>query len=329
MSAITWVPSQVPVKNNLTAWKNIFNDLTTYMSSCGLTQASDTGQLTISSVSSLPSIGTYAGYQIWTFSDTLQATYPIYMKFEFGVGVDGGGNGTDWSASSTPMLRVSVGSGTNGAGTLTGAVSTTYISPQNNTNTIGDVGDNTVTGTSWIVWNATYGFFGVAYGAGSRDTNSGEANGSAQIGATATMFVQRTHDASMNPTNIGVMVAGPERNITGSSNANNYPMKCQYLTFASSSASTARTSLQYRLGANTLTNNSGVIGLQRVWAQSPSLVSWNCLLTYNNADFSEGTQFTASPVNGTPLTFVALGNHSNVITDTNVGSAGCIAMLFQ
>lgn len=69
---------------------------------CGLTQASDTGQIDWSTVT-LPGTSTYGGYEIWDFES-------YKLKMEYGIG----------GAATRPALRVSLGTGTNGTGTLTG-----------------------------------------------------------------------------------------------------------------------------------------------------------------------------------------------------------------
>jgi hypothetical protein len=79
----------------------------------GLIQTSDTGQLDISAIASVPAVNNYSGYRIYRFNDSRQGTDPLFIKVEFGSG-DG---------QSYTCLRVSTGTGTNGAGTLTGQVS--------------------------------------------------------------------------------------------------------------------------------------------------------------------------------------------------------------
>lgn len=81
------------------------------ISSLGLVQTSDTGQINWASVTS-PAQNTYAGYEIWKNSaDPYFATLPIYFKIEYGTtNIPNGG----------PALRVQCGTGSDGSGTLTG-----------------------------------------------------------------------------------------------------------------------------------------------------------------------------------------------------------------
>jgi hypothetical protein len=83
---------------------------------CGLVQTSDTGQLNPATATFPGSNYGIAGYWIYRFNDTLQATAPIFIKVEPGRG----------DALNEPYIRISVGSATNGAGALTG-VSTQTI----------------------------------------------------------------------------------------------------------------------------------------------------------------------------------------------------------
>lgn len=76
--------------------------------SFGWTQSSDTGQVTWSSVSAVPS-STYV-YEIWEMADTLQSTMPVFVKIQYGY------------SSTAPRIGITVGTGSNGTGTITGVV---------------------------------------------------------------------------------------------------------------------------------------------------------------------------------------------------------------
>jgi hypothetical protein len=88
--------------------------LTNLVTNCGMTQTADTGQINPATVA-LPGAGaTSAGYAILAFNDTLQSTAPIYLKLEFGTG----------ATTVAPGLWITIGTGSNGSGTLTGTVGT-------------------------------------------------------------------------------------------------------------------------------------------------------------------------------------------------------------
>lgn len=79
-------------------------------SGSGLSQTSDTGQVNWSSIASVPTSGNYV-YEMYKNTDALTT---FYFKIEYGTG----------SSSSNPRIRISIGTSTNGAGTLSGFVTT-------------------------------------------------------------------------------------------------------------------------------------------------------------------------------------------------------------
>lgn len=85
-----------------------------------LTQTADTGQINWATVNR-PGTNTAAGYEIWQLTDSLGVSSPIYLKVEYGTG----------GVATAPYLAVTVGTGTNGSGTLTGSVSTQYNCSRN------------------------------------------------------------------------------------------------------------------------------------------------------------------------------------------------------
>ena len=77
-----------------------------------LTKTSDTGQIAKPITAARPT-GTnqYAGYEIFRFNDAYQATYPIYLKVQYGFGGENG----------RPTLSIQTGTGSDGAGNITGS----------------------------------------------------------------------------------------------------------------------------------------------------------------------------------------------------------------
>lgn len=89
------------------------------LAAVGMVKAADTGQIDWATVLKPTVASTFAGYEMWRFSDTLQATKPVFIKVEYGVA----------TAVSTPNTAFTVGTVTNGAGTFTGpAVGTRKVS---------------------------------------------------------------------------------------------------------------------------------------------------------------------------------------------------------
>lgn len=78
----------------------------------GLVQTSDTGQINWATVAR-PGIGVLAGYEMWRFADSLQATKPVFIRLDYGIAT---------AVNDRPRIIARVGTATDGAGTLTGQV---------------------------------------------------------------------------------------------------------------------------------------------------------------------------------------------------------------
>lgn len=91
------------------AWGKGVSDL---LAAVGLTRTADTGQVDWATVLR-PGINTDAGYEMWRFADTLQATAPVFIKVTYGTA----------ATASIPRLLLQVGAASSGSGALSGAVS--------------------------------------------------------------------------------------------------------------------------------------------------------------------------------------------------------------
>lgn len=90
--------------------------LNAQIAAVGLVKTADTGQIDWTTVLK-PSAGNQkVGYEIWRFNDALQSTKPVFIRIDYGSGSAGG---------SLPSLWATIGTGTNGAGTVTGQVGST------------------------------------------------------------------------------------------------------------------------------------------------------------------------------------------------------------
>jgi hypothetical protein len=122
--------------------------ITQLVTTCGVTQTTDTGQINTSTVTR-PAINTAGGYVILKFNDTLQATAPVFIKLEFGTA----------NAAANPNMWITVGTGSNGSGTITGTAITARSAVCN-----GSAPTSTSTSyTSRYVYNSTYGVLGLAW----------------------------------------------------------------------------------------------------------------------------------------------------------------------
>ncbi|MGO4700290.1 hypothetical protein [Dyella sp. 2RAB6] len=86
------------------------SELSAALDSLGLfPKSADSGQINWTTVTRA-SAGNFAGYEIRYLNDSLNATAPVYVKIEFG---------TAGAGSDRPMLRYTIGKGSNGSGTIT------------------------------------------------------------------------------------------------------------------------------------------------------------------------------------------------------------------
>ncbi len=82
----------------------------------GWVRTSDTGQVDWGTVASTGTTNAAYGYSIFRMADSLQSSYPVFIKVEYGSG----------GTPQTACLWIQVGTGSNGTGTLTGAITGRY-----------------------------------------------------------------------------------------------------------------------------------------------------------------------------------------------------------
>jgi hypothetical protein len=126
---------------------------------CGMVQTADTGQIALATVLRPTVVNTYAGYEILRFNDALQAQTPIFLKIEYGVD----------SQVDRPSLAITMGQGSNGAGTLTGTLSSRRVLSPTASKTTGatlSLYASGAEGRMWLLTNAdfTSTSFGLLFG---------------------------------------------------------------------------------------------------------------------------------------------------------------------
>jgi hypothetical protein len=92
--------------STLANFKQWASAISAFFATAGWSQAADTGQVNWSTIASVPGSGAYV-YEVWQPNDGLTT---FYLKVEYG----------NVSGTNCPSLRLSIGTGTNGSGTLTG-----------------------------------------------------------------------------------------------------------------------------------------------------------------------------------------------------------------
>jgi len=81
-------------------------EVSTQLAAIGLVATADTGQINWTTVVYSSTASSVGGYEIWRFADST-----IYFKMEYGTGPNGAGY---------PSMWMTVGTGSNGSGTITG-----------------------------------------------------------------------------------------------------------------------------------------------------------------------------------------------------------------
>lgn len=326
-----WVPPVIPVRNNLAVWKELFLDVHNNLIEAGLVQTEDAGQLDISAVASLPSMGSFAGYRMYRFDDGLQDESPIFIKIEFGVGPEGLRSTPSQRKSDAPNLRVTVGNSTDGAGQVVGEYARHFHCPQEYSLTNGGGSDdNETNGLSYCCRNDDIGFFGFVYGAGSRN-NPPQHSSSADLLATLVFFIQRSIGEDGIPSADGFALMSPQLTSGGNNhNIASNPAGCQYVSkdYVQPWDGNARL-MAVRFGGNSNSVHGENVVLQPVFMNTPRLIQWPSLATYNVGNITEAVEFTLEAVPGSPMNFIAIGNGVGMPVDTSVGVNAAFAMLFE
>lgn len=261
------------------------------MTACGLVQTSDTGQINWTTVN-VPAANTAAGYEIWRFSDS-----SIYLKIEYGTG----------SGTQLPQMWITVGTGSNGSGTLTGQTSTRNIwtSQLNPTST-------TTTYTTYM--SATANFFSVCWKANGVNTGTSPAG---------IMVIGKSVDNTGTPTTTGY---GVLRIANGT----------QYLSFQS--VRIAATAATYTDGANFACipgspTSSLYLGNNQTylfWLNLPIMMPFEWACAYITA---EGTKLNtmSTALVGTPThTYLMLGQLSTAnLFGISSGSTYALAIVYE
>lgn len=98
---------------NFRTWGKAVSDR---LAAFGWVKTADTGQIDWATVTTPSAYNTARGYEVWRMADALQAQAPVFMKLEYGSGSGG--------SPAALGIWITLGTATNGAGTLTGQVGT-------------------------------------------------------------------------------------------------------------------------------------------------------------------------------------------------------------
>lgn len=269
-------------------------DLNTKLAAAGLVQTSDTGQIDWTTVNRAGT-NSNAGYEIWRFNDSLQGTAPIFIKIEYGTG----------NSAAIPRIQISVGTGTNGAGTLTGtAASDTAIITSGNQPT-----STAVAYTSYACH--AEGFFGLLWKTGS------SSNGA--------FLISRTCDSSGAPTATGALCYW---------GSNNSVLKgVQALRFAAAAAAyTLKTAANEGSCLVPLHPANSAVGadiqVYLHWTITPQVSPVFGFCTVYVSEIPLGNTFSTTLVGSTPRTYIGLGTGAGA-AEASSSNANALAMLWE
>lgn len=272
-------------------------ELSNELVAAGLVRTADTGQINFSTVNR-PATNTAGGYEILRFDDALQGSYPIYIKIEYGTG----------SATANPQCWITVGTGSNGSGTLTGQTSTrgAWV--------FGAAVTSTVTAYPSYVCVAS-GHVGVAWKLGA---SSGAGHG--------LFIICRTHDTSGAPTGTGFVVYIPQ--------ASSGPLNSQSVRTAAPAAAYAATTAYCIVPGQPLASLVGSsIQVYAHFAINPQVWTLPTLATVVLTEAPANTTLSVAMVGSTARTLLSVGSFGfyPALIGTGPGSSTTygLAMLWE
>ena len=312
MSAKTWLPSSpigfpsggLATSAFVAAW---IEDFRQAMIDIGLTQTADTGQFDAGAFTFTYNgnvyevVGPEQTYLMFAMNDDLHDDYPLFIRVGFMV-CGGASKGNGYA----PATSVRGGTGTDGAGVLTGHVSgaMTYGAGYGNTNAY----PFTPQRQSWACLSKEKGFLGVMFAPGSRFNNDYD-----QRFAVVAFFLERVPDAFGSPTGDGFTLWArnvPHVDSYASSNDQNYPSvvtaAAQTVMLNGFSSGVVAHSVPYIAASQFLA--AGDIYLNHAYHTCPAPVRSVGLAAVSSVHgVSEGALLEFTPYGTVPSTFVSIG----------------------
>lgn len=291
-------------------------EMKTQLSAVGMVQTSDTGQITNTGAALTPRTGNTAlGYEIWRTTNST-----LYYKLEYGTG----------SSTSTPQMWITIGTGSNGSGTITGQTNTRNIITCNNvpTSTATAYTSYFASGNSYlnIVWKAL-GF------------NSSTHGGMLISGTTC--------NSSGTPTTTGFAIFRAQSIVLWgfqSVRTASIPLTGTDMTSTSNFGTTGVGGYGVSIVPGSVTSsldNSGANQAYPWWMNVRDVLPFKWACTVVSAEATIGTQFTATMI-GTNNNYIAIpsgtttGNQTAQTKVANYQSTGAtgdntytIAMLYE
>jgi hypothetical protein len=245
------------------------------LKACGMVQTSDTGQVDLSTAIR-PASSSYAGYRIYRFDDSLQATHPVFMKLEYGVA----------TVQDRPAFRIQTATATNGAGNLLGQISSLRSVSASAGSTLGTTLDSFCSGSASGGRIALF-------------TNCNSAQGNYTLG----LILERVRDGNGLPVDRGVFFA-----TTTSSQ-----ISWQVIQFSGAvpSVNTNYPGLSASF-TGWFSADGADVALLPVLTIAKARPGFLTFLTYKNSDIAQWASFTATHY-GASHSFMPMGNAMNAM----------------
>lgn len=277
--------------------------ITILFTNLGLTQTADTGQINTATVTRPGAANTSAGYVIGRFNDTAQATSPIFFKLEFG---------TFNNASTSVQMWITVGTGSNGSGTINGTtmgrVGIGGALPASNVTAYTTRGCySTADGVAWLAWK--YNILGTA-----NQTGAG-------------FLIARSNDNTGAPTTDAVLLLANSASGANSAISNSGTVQViSYLTSTAYSTAapwngTGTSGLVWGLIpfslTSTLFSGNVYVGPCFQYTPVPGVSNWYGLVSYS--ELGLGSTASITMVGSTAHTYIQAGSFLDTNSLTSIG----------
>lgn len=271
-----------------------------------VTQTADTGQINTTTVVRAGA-NTAAGYVIGRFNDAAQATSPIFFKLEFGSGL----------SNLVPFMWITVGTASNGTGTITGTVmsrvalspSTTIVSTI--TPYITRMCYNTTAGVLWMNW---------------KQAASG-ANNMSQAG----FAIYRSADSTGAVTTDAVMLLANSSSASGTTNSGGAVLALSYLTnlaYNNGGAYSASNNFCIMPFSASVTLFSGNSQVGPVFQYTPVLGITPWVAVAVVSEFPINTTQVMTLVGAGSHTYIGVQGFAGLASFTNVNNSGYSAVTY-
>lgn len=303
MDKVSWQAENARLDSaeKIKAWLQPFND---NLIAAGLVRADDTGQLDISAISAVPVAGAFLAPLIYRLADSRQISEPVYIKFRPYVGQFGG------STYTAMNLMVSIGTGTDGAGNITGlkVPEFNHYNSSSGSPRVWPIGET----TSYAIH--TEGRFSICLGIGAYTRS-----------ADSKKFCMLFLDVTRHPSTAGFSVI--KNNVAYypqlDANASQVVAKLN----ATDPANAFRQDMTPWVGGQEAATLNGATQMQRTYKLSPGVVADTSLALYWSAVVAPHSQFVLA-IDGSPRNYLAIGS-VGMFASTAVGDAVGLAMLWD